>query len=154
MSQYLMRAVDSVTGDPYQWLAPTPDWDASDYPGPNAATKIFIVTKVGATGGGGSEPEEPDFEALPDADTTIDFGESDDWLLPAETLTDDRTATLDPATATAGETYRVRRDDATANTYTLVNGGPLGGDLELEADKMVSFYFDGEDFAELGTVDV
>lgn len=44
---YRMQAFDSITGDEYQWtIRQTPDWNGSNYPGPNSPTDIAIVIRA------------------------------------------------------------------------------------------------------------
>jgi hypothetical protein len=98
---------------------------------------------------------------LTDASVTIDPGSdaASQYTLPAATLTDDRILTLGvagpPLTEQRG---RIVRRDATAHSYTVVNGGAGGaGSMSIAIPApagghalALDYIFDGTNFTSLG----
>lgn len=68
---------------------------------------------------------------LTDANETIDVSGNRTRILPAATLTTNRTLTLDDANAVAGDELFIVRNDATAFTFTIANGGAGGGNVAV-----------------------
>lgn len=64
---FQMQAKDSVTGAIYTWIADSPDFDGTDYPGPNDPLNI-AATQHGATGEGATVADD----IAKSAGTTID----------------------------------------------------------------------------------
>lgn len=86
---------------------------------------------------------------LTDASVTITVGQKFWRVLPAATLTANRTITLGTTNARAGHTLELTRLDSTAFTLAIVNGGPLAGTLvTLPASERwwAKFYFNGADW--------
>jgi len=85
---------------------------------------------------------------LADANATIGVGGNFWRVLPAATLTDDRTITLATTNAAAGDVLEVTRLDATGNALTFVNGGAGAGTLlVLSAAGSARFAFDGTNWS-------
>lgn len=81
---------------------------------------------------------------LTDANATIGVGGNFWRVLPAATLTDDRTITLATTNAAAGDVLEITRLDDTANSLAIVNGGVGAGTLvTLTAAGSARFAFDG-----------
>lgn len=66
---------------------------------------------------------------LADADATVQVSEGVLRRLPAATLGAARVLTLGTTNAVKGDQICIVRDDVTANTYTVHNGGPGANDL-------------------------
>lgn len=66
---------------------------------------------------------------LTDANATIQVGGKEWRVLPAATLSANRTLTLGTTNAAAGDAIDITRLDLTANTYAIVNGGVGAGTL-------------------------
>src|SRR5687767_8474441 len=88
---------------------------------------------------------------LTDADATVTWSLTTAWrVLPAATLTANRTVTLGTSGASAGALLTITRDDVTPYTLAVVNGGPAAGTLFTLAGEVKSaatFYFDGTNWA-------
>jgi hypothetical protein len=90
---------------------------------------------------------------LTDASITVDCALSgagtlnaSQFVLPPSTLTANRTLTLGTDSAVTGETITVLRQDVTAHTLAIVNGGAGAGTLitlPAATERVASFYFDG-----------
>ncbi len=84
---------------------------------------------------------------LADADATITWSSSARWrVLPAGTLTADRTVTLSTSGAAAGSLSEITKLDTSAFTLTVVNGGAGAGTLIVlpaGVQFFCSCYFDG-----------
>lgn len=125
---------------------------------PDDVTAIDGTTVLGHTGGypgrwkqvgsytPGANPVDKGAN-LSDADTTVTWSSSARWrILPAATLTADRTITLSTSGATAGSLSEITRLDVSAYTLTVVNGGPSAGTLitlPAGVQFFCSCYFDG-----------
>lgn len=133
-----MQATDSVTGDAYTWLTFTPDWNGSEYPGPNDPENVFVITKTGSSGGG---EDETTFQELGDEDTTIESDDGKDWVLPIATLTEPRTVTLSVDGMRDTQERRFQRLDATEFALTFTTDGTLDETFELETGWEVVFKF-------------
>lgn len=86
---------------------------------------------------------------LTDAAATIQIAAGNWRVLPAATLTTARVLTLGTTGAVAGDQITITRLDATANTYTIANGGGGGGNLVVMPVSKVNFalcQFDGTDW--------
>jgi hypothetical protein len=70
-------------------------------------------------------------EDLADADQALTVAGGRLRVLPPATLTDDRTLTLDDAGAAAGDQILITRNDVSAFTATIVNGGAGGGNVAV-----------------------
>jgi hypothetical protein len=85
--------------------------------------------------------------ALTDANATVQRQGRRSWFtLPASTLTTGRTLTLGTTGAQTGDTMLITRLDATANTYSIANGGAGAGTLGVLPVSKVNFLdaiFDG-----------
>lgn len=66
---------------------------------------------------------------LTDANATILVSGNRTRILPASTLTANRTLTLGTTGAVSGDELFVVRNDSTAFTYTLINGGSGAGNI-------------------------
>jgi hypothetical protein len=66
---------------------------------------------------------------LTDADVTISVSGKRTRVLPAATLTANHTLTLSTTGAVLGDELLIVRNDATAYTYTLINGGAGAGNV-------------------------
>jgi hypothetical protein len=94
---------------------------------------------------------------LTDANVTVDCGSSvagtlnaNQFVLPAATLTTNRTVTLGTDSAVLGESITIARLDVTANTLAIVNGGVGAGTIYTfpASQKRVStFVFDGTNWS-------
>lgn len=85
---------------------------------------------------------------LTDADETVAVADGLWRKLP--TLTGNRSKTLDPTGAAAGDQLTVTRTSTAANTCAFVNGGPGAGTLlTMPASKVAfaKFQFDGTNWA-------
>ena len=83
---------------------------------------------------------------LTNASATLQPGDGSWSVLPAATLTANRTLTLGTTNAREGYTRTITRLDTTAYTYTIANGGVGGGTLTVFPRSVVGsavFYFDG-----------
>jgi len=85
---------------------------------------------------------------LTDASVSIDVSGNRWRYLPASTLTANRICTLEPDGAQEGDTLVITREDSSAYSYAVVNGGASGGTLITFSDTggYSKFYFDGEDW--------
>ncbi len=111
---------------------------------------VRILTHDGGNTGQWEEVRFPDRGSdLTDANATIAVS-GDVWrVLPAATLTTNRTITLDDELAQDGDRIEVTRLDSTANTVAIVNGGPGAGTLvtlPASSRSFAKFYFDGTDW--------
>lgn len=68
---------------------------------------------------------------LTDFDATILISGNRTRVLPAATLTANRTVTLGIAGAVVGDELFIVRNDATAYTYTAINGGTAAGNVAV-----------------------
>lgn len=68
---------------------------------------------------------------LTDASVTILVSGNRTRVLPAATLTANRTCTLDDEGAVEGDELYIVRNDTTAYTYTIVNGGAGAGNVAV-----------------------
>lgn len=89
---------------------------------------------------------------LTDAD--VDIEPSGDFIrvVPASTLTVNRVATMETASARDGDIITVVRLDTEAFTYTINNGGPAAGTLvtmPVSVQAFADLYFDGTDWIKL-----
>jgi len=83
---------------------------------------------------------------LTNADATITIAQGGWRVLSAATLTANRAVTLSPTGARAGDEVLITRLDATAFTFTIVNGGAGGGNVVVLPVSQTGFcraYFDG-----------
>lgn len=84
---------------------------------------------------------------LTNADQTLTWSASSQWrVLPAATLTANRTKTLSASGASNGSHLTITRNDVTAFTVDVVNGGAGAGTLftfPAGVKFFASFYFDG-----------
>jgi hypothetical protein len=83
---------------------------------------------------------------LTNASATLQPGNGSWSVLPAATLTANRTLTLGTTNAREGYTRTITRLDTTAYTYTIVNGGTGAGTLTVFPRSVVGsavFVFDG-----------
>jgi hypothetical protein len=85
---------------------------------------------------------------LTNASVSIDVSGNRWRVLPASTLTANRTCTVEPDAAQEGDVIVISREDAEAYTYSIVNGGPSAGTLATlgSSGGFVELYFDGEDW--------
>jgi hypothetical protein len=129
------------TGRVYRWVRDSALVDDA---------RTVIVPLVGGFPGAWLLVRTPDAgDPLGDANATITMGGGAWRTLPAGTLTANRTLTLDPAGAAAGDDLEVTRLDLGAFTLALVNGGPAGGTivtLPAAARSFAVAYFDGGNF--------
>jgi hypothetical protein len=91
--------------------------------------------------------------ALTNADATILITAGKLRQLPATTLTGPHTLTLSTTGAKVGDKIRIVRVDATANAYTIANGGVGAGNVAvMPASKQgfVEALFDGTNFSLFG----
>lgn len=93
------------------------------------------VTVIGTSSGGAGQwlaVRAPHRGAdLTNADVTLQVS-GDTWrVLPVATLTGPHTCTLGTTQAVAGDVVEITRLDVTANTYTIINGGPAAGNLAV-----------------------
>lgn len=93
---------------------------------------------------------------LTDADATINIGQGSRRVLPAATLSSNRTVTLGTTgSPVTNEILRIERFDATANTLAIVNGGPGAGTLytfPVSVTRAADFQWNGTDWIMAGTV--
>lgn len=84
---------------------------------------------------------------LGDADATLQVS-GDVWrILPAATLTDNRTVTIGTTNAVAGDKIQITRLDATEYTLAIVNGGAGAGTLcTMLGEAFAEAQFDGTDW--------
>ena len=88
--------------------------------------------------------------ALTDASPTIQIGDGGRRVLPASTLTANRTITLGTTSAVAGNIIEIARLDVEAFTVAVVNGGAGAGTLmtfAVSAREYAKFKFDGTNWA-------
>lgn len=84
--------------------------------------------------------------ALGDSSPTIVVGTANQFILPVNTLSQNRTVTLGTAGAVVNESITIVRLDATAFTYAVVNGGAAAGTLytfPISVTRQATFVFDG-----------
>ncbi len=84
--------------------------------------------------------------ALTDASPTINIGDGGRRVLPASTLSANRTITLGTTSAVLGNVIEITRLDVGAFTVAVVNGGAGAGTLmtfAVSAREYASFRFDG-----------
>lgn len=87
---------------------------------------------------------------LTDASATIQVGGKPWRVLPASTLSANRTLTLGTTNARAGYRIRITREDVGAYTYAVANGGPGAGTLvtfPVSSRAYGIFYFDGTNWS-------
>lgn len=113
--------------------------------------RAVIVPLGGGLGGAWIRQVEDDRGTdLADASVTLTVGGGAWRVLPAATLTANRTLTLSTTNAQAGDRIAVTRLDASAHTVAIVNGGVGAGTLcTLPASSVgyVAAQFDGVDWA-------
>lgn len=88
--------------------------------------------------------------ALTDADATLTIAAGGRRVLPASTLSANRTVTLSTGGAVAGDVIEIVRLDVGAYTLAVVNGGAGAGTLltfAVSARLYASFRFDGSNWA-------
>jgi hypothetical protein len=111
---------------------------------------VKVLDHLGGIDGNWIESRCPDAgDDLTDDDVTIDVGGNEWRVLPASTLSDNRTVTLGTTNAAEGDVLEITRLDAEAFTLTVTNGGNAGGDLfVLPASERwcCRAYFDGTDW--------
>lgn len=109
--------------------------------------RTVIVPTGGGTGGAWVREREDDRGSdLSDSDGGLTVGDGGWRVMPAATLTSNRTLTLSTTNAAAGDRILVTRLDVTVNTVAIVNGGPGAGTLAtLPASlrSMAEAQFDG-----------
>jgi hypothetical protein len=91
---------------------------------------------------------------LADASATITVSQGRTRVLPASTLTANRSLTLGTTRAEAGDEFYVIRNDATAFTFTLVNGGAGAGNVAVMPVSNRSWCltrYDGTNWIHLGS---
>jgi hypothetical protein len=148
-------------------------------PGPSASERYAFVLELGAmfawtlydgstddgfnviapSGGPGSgrwkRARSNDMGAnLTDAAATIYVSGNRTRLLPASTLTTNRSLTLGTTGAVSGDELIIVRNDATAFTYTIVNGGSGAGNVAvMPANNRAwcSVRFDGTNWIHVGS---
>jgi hypothetical protein len=124
----------------YEWIPLNAD-DADD---------LKTLDANGGILGTWQEVRCPDRGAdLTDANVDLAVGGNGWRVLPAATLSTNRTATLLVDGALEGDTIEITRLDQTANTYTLANDGTGGGNVfVLPASQRwwCVAYFDGTDW--------
>lgn len=87
---------------------------------------------------------------LGDASVSIAVASGSEFILPRGTLTANRTLTLSTTGAVTGEVVRVTREDSTAFTLAIVNGGAGAGTLytfPVSVTRVADFRFDGTNWA-------
>lgn len=88
-------------------------------------------------------------EDLGDEDATLTIAGKRLRIIPPSTLSADRVLTLSTTGAVAGDQIRVTRNDASAPTVTIANGGEGGGNVALMPASERSWCvarFDGVDW--------
>lgn len=102
---------------------------------------------AGVTKLNGATVVAPTEGVLTDASTTKNISDGAQQVLPAATLTTNRTLTLGTSgSPITDDTIVVVRLDATANTYAIANGGAGGGTLftfPASVKGMMAFKYDG-----------
>jgi hypothetical protein len=91
---------------------------------------------------------------LTNADATILVSGNRTRVLPAATLTANHTLTLDDEGAVEGDELFIVRNDATAYTYTIVNGGAGAGNVAVMPVSNRAWCharFDGTNWIHLGS---
>lgn len=125
----------------YQWIVD----DAS------TADDVAVLSHTGGTAGRWHLVRIDDLgDDLTDADATIYVGGKFDRVLPASTLTVNRTLTLGTTNAAAGDKLTIVRRDVEAYTYQIDNGGAGGGTLctmPVSTAYWATFRFDGTDWS-------
>jgi hypothetical protein len=105
------------------------------------------IAHSGGTAGRWKRVAAPDQgDDLTNTDATITVAGGPWRVLPAATLSANRTNTVDVTGAVEGDTLEFTRLDTTAHTVTWVNGGPAAGTLAtmpVSARSRVLFYFNG-----------
>ena len=108
-----------------------------------------VAPSGGATGNWLAVLEPDQGDDLGNANVTITVGQKRWRVLPAATLTGNKTITLGTTNARDGHTIEITRLDTTAYTLAIVNGGSGGGTLMTMAASERTFckaYFDGTDW--------
>lgn len=93
-------------------------------------------------------------EDLPNADTAITVSGNRTRILPPSTLTANHSLMLDDEGAIAGDELYIVRNDSTAFTYTIVNGGVGAGNVVVMPASNRAWCrarFDGTDWIHLGS---
>jgi hypothetical protein len=118
------------------------------------------INVIAPTGGGGatgrwirSRSDDRTLD-LPDGDETIAVTGGRTRVLPVSTLTQNSALTLDDAGAVAGDEFYIVRNDTTAFTYTIVNGGAGAGNVAVMPVSQRAWClarFDGTNFVHLGS---
>jgi hypothetical protein len=91
---------------------------------------------------------------LTDASTTITVASGRTRVLPAATLTANQILVLGTTGAVAGDELYIVRNDTTAYTYTITNGGAGAGNIAVMPVSNRAWClarFDGTDFVHLGS---
>lgn len=91
---------------------------------------------------------------LTDANATILVSGNRTRVLPTATLTTNRSLTLDDEGAVEGDELYVARNDATAYTYTLINGGAGAGNvavMPISNRAWCRARFDGTNWIHIGS---
>jgi len=87
---------------------------------------------------------------LADADATKTVSQGSEFVLKAATLTVNRSITLSTAGAVTGEQVVVTREDVTAFTLAVINGGGGAGTkytFPISAARRAAFTYDGTNWA-------
>lgn len=115
------------------------------------ADSFSVLTHSGGTDGRWIRQRMPTLgTVLTDADATIYVTGKTKRVLPAGTLTDNRTATLGTTNAASGDEMTIVRRDTGAYTLAVVNGGVGAGTLctmPVSAAYWADFYFDGTNWS-------
>lgn len=91
---------------------------------------------------------------LTDANATILVSGNRTRILPAATLTANRSLTLDDEGAVSGDELLIVRNDATAYTYTVINGGAGAGNvavMPVSSRAWCRARFDGTNWIHIGS---
>lgn len=91
--------------------------------------------------------------ALADADATKTLAQGSEFTLPAGTLTANRSITLSTSGAVTGDVVRVVRQDVTAFTLAVINGGAGAGTkytFPASVARVADFRFDGTNWVLAG----
>lgn len=126
----------------------TYEWVPDDATTANGST---VLSSSGGTPGRWLMRRAPQRGAdLTDANATIAVADGLERRIPAGTLGDNRTLTIDDAGAAEGDVWTLTRLDVGAYTIALVNGGVAGGTiatLPVSARAFADLTFDGTNWA-------